>query len=96
MAGLLAVRILSNTEKYAGLLLAGVWPATLLLAHRGSFLFVPTVLASWLLYLAIVRMISAWPSVSIAALRFLSFALPLIIAELSSALRECASAIFRR
>ncbi|PSO15984.1 hypothetical protein [Bradyrhizobium sp. MOS003] len=81
MAGLLAVRILSNTGKYAGLLFLGcVWPATLLLAHRGSFLFVPTVLASWLLYLAIVRMISAWPSVSIAALRFLSFALPLIIA----------------
>ncbi|WP_339031840.1 hypothetical protein WI604_10090 [Bradyrhizobium symbiodeficiens] len=81
IAGLLGVRILSNTGKYAGLLFLGcVWPATLLLAHRGSFLFVPTVLASWLLYLAIVRMISAWPSVSIAALRFLSFTLPLIIA----------------
>ncbi|MDA9413435.1 MULTISPECIES: hypothetical protein [Bradyrhizobium] len=80
MAGLLVVRILSNTEKYAGLVLLGwIWPATLLLAHRGSFLFVPTVLASWLLYLAIVRMISAWPSASIATLRFLSFALPLII-----------------
>ncbi|PPQ17459.1 hypothetical protein CV770_20725 [Bradyrhizobium sp. AC87j1] len=80
MAGLLVVRILSNTGKYAGLVFLGwIWPATLLLAHRGSFLFVPTVLASWLLYLAIVRMISAWPSVSIATLRFLSFALPLII-----------------
>lgn len=44
IAGLLGVRILSNTGKYAGLLFLGcVWPATLLLAHRGSFLFVPTV-----------------------------------------------------
>lgn len=81
MVGLFAVRILSKIGKYAGLLFLGcVWPATLLLAHRGSFLFVPTVLASWLLYLAIVRMISAWPSPSIAVMRILSFALPLTIA----------------
>lgn len=81
MVGLFAVRILSRIGKYAGLLFLGcVWPATLLLAHRGSFLFVPTVLASWLLYLAIERMISAWPSPSIAVMRILSFALPLTIA----------------
>lgn len=81
MAGLFVVRLLSNTGRYAGLLFLGcIWPATLLLAHRGSFLFVPTVLVSWFLYLAIVRMISARPSPSIAVLRFLSFALPLVIA----------------
>lgn len=83
MVGLFAVRILSSTRKHAGLLFLGcVWPATLLLAHRGSFLFVPTVMASWLLYLAIVRMISAWPSPSIAVMRVLSFALPLTIAAI--------------
>ncbi|MFB6420226.1 MULTISPECIES: hypothetical protein [Bradyrhizobium] len=81
MAGLLVVRILGNTRRYAGLLFLGcIWPATLLLAHRGSFLFVPTVLVCWLLYLAIVRVISVWPSATISVLRFLCFALPLIIA----------------
>jgi len=81
MAGLFTVRILSSTGRDAGVLFLGcIWPATLLLAHRGSFLFVPTILGCWLLYLAIVRMNSAWPSPSIAVLRFLSFALPLIIA----------------
>lgn len=81
VAGLFLLRFLSNTGRYAELLFLGcIWPATLLLAHRGSYLFVPTVLVSWLLYLAIVRMVSAWPSLSIAILRFLSFGLPLIIA----------------
>lgn len=81
LALLLLLRIISNTTKYAAPLFLGcIWPATLLLAHRGSYLFVPTVLVSWLLYLAIVRMTSAWPSPGIAVLRFLSFGLPLIIA----------------
>lgn len=81
VAGLFLLRLLSNTARYSWPLFLGcIWPATLLLAHRGSYLFVPTVLISWLLYLAIVRMVSAWPSPSIAILRFLSFALPLIIA----------------
>ncbi|MGT2501558.1 hypothetical protein ACVOMS_13330 [Bradyrhizobium guangxiense] len=81
VAGLFLLRLLSNTARYSWPLFLGcIWPATLLLAHRGSYLFVPTVLISWLLYLAIVRIVSAWPSPSIAILRFLSFALPLIIA----------------
>ncbi|UPK30682.1 hypothetical protein IVB26_27555 [Bradyrhizobium sp. 195] len=80
VAGLFLLRILSNTARYAPLFLGCIWPATLLLAHRGSYLFVPTVLISWLLYLAIVRMVSAWPSPSTAVLRLLSFVLPLIIA----------------
>lgn len=80
VALLLPLRIISNSTKYAGPLFLGcIWPATLLLAHRGSYLFVPTVLFSWFLYLAIVRMVTAWPSPSIAVLRFLSFGLPLII-----------------
>lgn len=83
LALLLVLRIMSSTTKYtAPLFLGCIWPATLLLAHRGSYLFVPTVLISWLLYLAIVRMISAWPSLSIAVLRFLSFGLPLLIAAI--------------
>lgn len=81
VAGLFLLRILSNTAGYAWPLFLGcIWPATLLLAHRGSYLFVPTVLISWLLYLAIVRIIAAWPSTSVAILRTLSFVLPLIIA----------------
>lgn len=80
MAGLLLLRILGGTGRYGGALFLGcIWPATLLLAHRGSYLFVPTVLVSWLMYLAIVRMISAWPSSSMAVLRLLSFVLPPII-----------------
>ena len=83
VALLLLLRIMSGTTEYAAPLLLGcIWPATLLLAHRGSYLFVPTVLVSWLLYLAIVRMISAWPAPGIAVLRFLSFGLPLIIAAI--------------
>ncbi|AND91125.1 hypothetical protein [Bradyrhizobium diazoefficiens] len=81
MAALLLSRILTKSGGNAGLLFLGcVWPAVLLLAHRGSYLFIPTVLVSWLLYLATVRMISAWPSPGIAFLRLLSFGLPLIIA----------------
>ncbi|WP_298241930.1 hypothetical protein [uncultured Bradyrhizobium sp.] len=81
VAGLFLLRILSNSARHAGPLFLGcIWPATLLLAHRGSYLFVPTVLISWLLYLVIVRIIAAWPSPSIAILRILSFVLPLIIA----------------
>lgn len=80
VAGLFLLRILSNTARYAWpLFLGSIWPATLLLAHRGSYLFIPTVLISWLLYLAIVRLISAWPSPSVAVLRILSLVLPLII-----------------
>lgn len=81
VAGLFLFRIPINTGAYTGLLFLGcIWPATLLLAHRGSYLFVPTVLVSWLLYLAMVRMISARPSPGIAILRSLSIMLPLIIA----------------
>ncbi|PJG53231.1 hypothetical protein CVM73_21575 [Bradyrhizobium forestalis] len=80
MAGLFLLRIPSGTGSSGGVLFLGcIWPATLLLAHRGSYLFVPIVLASWLMYLAIARMISAWPSPSIAVLRLLSFVLPPII-----------------
>lgn len=83
VALLVLLRIMSNTTQYAAPLFPGcIWPATLLIAHRGSYLFVPAVLVSWLLYLAIVRMVFAWPSRSIAVLRFLSFGLPLIIAAI--------------
>ncbi|MBR0930709.1 hypothetical protein JQ561_29220 [Bradyrhizobium diazoefficiens] len=78
---LLLLRFTRDRAKYAGPLFLGcIWPAMLLIAHRGSYVFVPTVLVSWLLYLAVVRTVSAWPSPSIAVLRFLSFVLPLIIA----------------
>ena len=81
LAWLLLLRFVSNAASYAGPLFLGcIWPTTLLLAHRGSYLFVPTVLISWFLYLAIVRTVSAWPSLSIAVLRLLSFGLPLTIA----------------
>ncbi len=81
MAGLLVLRIPSIPDRYAGISFLGcIWPATLLLAHRGSYLFVPTVMAGWLLYLAVMQMVSVWPSRSIATLRLLSFALPSVIA----------------
>ncbi|WP_456684485.1 hypothetical protein [Bradyrhizobium sp. P5_C11_2] len=81
MAGLLVLRIPSIPDRYAGISFLGcIWPATLLLAHRGSYLFVPTVMAGWLLYLAIMQMVSVWPSRSIATLRLLSLALPSVIA----------------
>ncbi|MGY3034710.1 hypothetical protein ACVIIV_003880 [Bradyrhizobium sp. USDA 4354] len=80
MAGLFLLRILSGAGRFGGIFFLGcIWPATLLLAHRGSYLFVPTVLATWLMYIAIARMITVWPSPSIAVLRLLSFALPPII-----------------
>ncbi|MHB0768701.1 hypothetical protein [Bradyrhizobium sp. 5.13L] len=80
LAGLFLLRMLSGTGRYGGAIFLGcIWPATLLLAHRGSYLFVPTVLVGWLLYLAVVRMISVWPASSIAGLRFLSFVMPPII-----------------
>lgn len=79
-AGLFLFRILGGAGRYGGVFFLGcIWPATLVLAHRGSYLFVPTVLVSWLMYLAIARMISAWPSPSITVLRLLSFVLPPII-----------------
>ncbi|MBR1171973.1 hypothetical protein [Bradyrhizobium liaoningense] len=80
VAALVLLRILRSTGRYGGVLFLGcIWPATLVLAHRGSYLFVPIVLVSWLMYLAIARMISTWPSPSIAVLRLLSFVLPPII-----------------
>ncbi|WP_025037522.1 hypothetical protein [Bradyrhizobium sp. DOA9] len=79
-AGLFLLRILGRTGRYGGVFFLGcIWPATLVLAHRGSYLFVPTVLVCWLIYLAIARMISTWPSSSVAVLRLLSFVLPPII-----------------
>lgn len=80
LAGLVLLRILSNRPSGAWPLFLGcIWPVVLLLAHRGSYLFVSTILASWLLYLGVVRIVSAGSRPGIAILRLLSFALPLII-----------------
>ncbi|MDF0518105.1 hypothetical protein P0R31_12775 [Bradyrhizobium yuanmingense] len=80
IAGLFLLRILGGAGRYGAVFLLGcIWPATMVLAHRGSYLFVPIVVASWLMYLVIARMISAWPSPSIAVLRLMSFVLPPII-----------------
>lgn len=80
VTGLFLLRTMSGAGRFGGIFFLGcIWPATLVLAHRGSYLFVPTVLVSWLMYLAIGRMIATWPSSSIATLRLLSFMLPPII-----------------
>ncbi|MDA9543052.1 hypothetical protein ACM43_00425 [Bradyrhizobium sp. CCBAU 45321] len=80
IAGLFLLRIFGGAGRYGAVFLLGcIWPATLVLAHRGSYLFVPIAVASWLMYLAMARMNSAWPSPSLAVLRILSFVLPPII-----------------
>ncbi|MCK1387489.1 hypothetical protein [Bradyrhizobium sp. 21] len=81
MAGFFLLRVLNKAGRSSAILFLGcAWPTTLLLAHRGSNLFVPTILASWLLYIVIVQAISAWPARSTSILRLPSFALPLLIA----------------
>lgn len=55
------------------------WPTTLLLAHRGSYLFIPAVLVAWLGYLLILHGMSRRPARSLSLLRALCVILPLII-----------------
>ncbi len=82
---LLLLRILGNANRHEGVLLVGcVWPATLLLAHRGSYLFIPAVFAAWLGYLLILHETSRRPARSLGLLRALSIVLPLIIAGIVS------------
>ncbi|WP_245470690.1 hypothetical protein [Bradyrhizobium guangzhouense] len=84
VGSLLFLRALNSDGTNSTILFLGsVWPATLLLAHRGSNLFVPTIVAGWLLYIVMVHAIAAWPTRSVRALRFLSFALPLLIAGIT-------------
>ncbi|WP_245305421.1 hypothetical protein [Bradyrhizobium sp. LTSP857] len=79
-AGLLLLRILGKANRRESILFVGcVWPATLLLAHRGSYLFIPAVFAAWLGYLLILYETSRRPARSLGILRSLSIALPLII-----------------
>lgn len=84
VGGLFFLRILNGNGRISAILFLGsAWPATLLLAHRGSNLFVPTIIAGWLLYIVIARVISAWPARGVPFLRFFSFALPLLIAGIA-------------
>ncbi|WP_247411979.1 hypothetical protein [Bradyrhizobium sp. 150] len=79
-AGLFTLRIRGKTNRSASIVFVGcVWPVTLLLAHRGSYLFVPAVLAAWLGYLLILRETSRRPAQSLRILRAVSIVLPLII-----------------
>jgi hypothetical protein len=79
-AGLFLLRIPGKASRREGVLLVGcVWPATLLLAHRGSYLFIPAVLAAWLGYLLILHEMSRRPTRTLGLLRVLSIGLPLII-----------------
>ncbi|MGX1324303.1 hypothetical protein AB7M17_007756 [Bradyrhizobium sp. USDA 377] len=78
--GLFLLRILGKGHPRESILFVGCgWPATLLLAHRGSYLFIPAVLAAWLSYLLILREMSRRPARSLRILRALSVVLPLII-----------------
>lgn len=78
--GLFVLRVWGKANRSASILFVGCgWPATLLLAHRGSYLFVPAVLAAWLGYLLILRETSRRPARSLRILRALSIVLPLII-----------------
>lgn len=78
--GLLLLRVPRKAGRSEGVLFVGcVWPATLLLAHRGSYLFIPAVVAAWLGYLLILREMSRRPAPILSLLRVLSIILPLIV-----------------
>lgn len=76
IAGLLVLRLMGSKSEHAAITFSWIWPATLLLAHRGSFLFVPTVIVAWLCYLAISHLVSRRESRSSKLLYVLAFALP--------------------
>ncbi|MGY8633307.1 hypothetical protein RAD15_12590 [Bradyrhizobium sp. 14AA] len=79
-SGLFLLRFLGKVNRQEAVLFLGcVWPASLLLAHRGSYLFVPVVLAAWLGYLLILHETSRRPARSLGLLRALSVVLPLMI-----------------
>jgi hypothetical protein len=81
IAGLAILRIRGTAGKQqAILMMGGLWPTTLLLAHRGSYLFVPTVIGVWLCYLLIRYAIARQPTLSMRVLRLVSVLLPLTIA----------------
>lgn len=78
--GLFLLRVPRKAGRSEGVLFIGcVWPATLLLAHRGSYLFIPAVLAAWLGYLLILHEMSRRPARTLSLLRVLSIVLPLIV-----------------
>ncbi|MDH2344345.1 hypothetical protein [Bradyrhizobium sp. SSUT77] len=78
--GLFVLRVRGKANRRASIVFVGcIWPATLLLAHRGSYLFIPAVLAAWLSYLLILRETSRRPAQTLRILRALSIALPLVI-----------------
>lgn len=77
---LLLLRVWGKAGTRETVIFAGcIWPATLLLAHRGSYLFVTAVVAAWLCYLLIAHAMSRYPKRSTSVLRALSIMLPLII-----------------
>ncbi|WP_439398274.1 hypothetical protein ACRQ5Q_13565 [Bradyrhizobium sp. PMVTL-01] len=77
--GLLLFRVQGKTNRREGVLFIGcAWSATLLLAHRGSYMFIPVVLAAWLGYLLILLQTSRRPG-NLGLLRALSIVLPLVI-----------------
>ncbi|RXH12146.1 hypothetical protein EAS56_18665 [Bradyrhizobium guangzhouense] len=84
LVGLFVLRTLNSEGRISTtLFLGGAWPTTLLLAHRGSNLFVPSIIAAWLLYIVIVQAIYAWPARTPPILRLFSLALPLLIAGIA-------------
>jgi hypothetical protein len=78
--GLLLLRLQGKAHLRGSLLFIGcVWPATLLLAHRGSYLHIPAVLGAWLGYLLIQHEMSRRPARTLSLLRALSIVLPLAL-----------------
>lgn len=51
-----------------------IWAMALILSHRGAYLFVPTVIVAWLLYLALSRFVSLASTRSIKTLVLVSLA----------------------
>lgn len=81
ITGLAILRIRRTAGKQQAILMIGsLWPTTLLLAHRGSYLFIPTVIGVWLCYLIIQHAIARQPALSMRILRLVSVLLPLTIA----------------
>lgn len=80
MGGLLVLRLKRSTNYDVAILFIGcIWPAALILAHRGSYLFVPIALAAWSCYALILFAMSRWPARSSRVLYALSLGLPLVI-----------------
>ncbi|MBH5368874.1 hypothetical protein HZZ16_12140 [Bradyrhizobium sp. CNPSo 4016] len=77
--GLFLFRLPGVGRRKDVLFVGWVWPLTLLLAHRGSYLFIPAALVAWLGYLLVLHGMSRRPAQSLSLLRALSVILPLII-----------------